>query len=64
MKKEKKSRTPYITAYMKEKKDKISVLADKGTKERWRNAAQIENKSLNRFVIDIVESHIDGKNNE
>lgn len=55
MKEEKKSRTAYITAYMKEKKDKISILADKGTKERWKRAAADRGKSLNRFIIDTVE---------
>lgn len=60
----KRKKAAYDIEYMKKNYDRIAIQVRKGTRERWRNAAQIENKSLNRFVIDIVERYIDGKNDE
>lgn len=49
-----------------EKLDEVRVRAEKGTKNRWRNAAASRGKSLNQFVVDAVENEISvgGVNNE
>ena len=49
-----------------EKLDEVRVRAEKGTKNRWRNAAASRGKSLNQFVVDAVEHEISvgGVNNE
>lgn len=44
--------------YMSEKTDDIRIRAKKGTKERWKEEAARREKSLNQFVIDIVEKEI------
>lgn len=41
-----------------EKLDEVRVRAEKGTKERWKEAAADKGKSLNQFVIDAVENEI------
>lgn len=45
--------------YLKEKTDSIQIRTQKGTKERWRDAAANRGKSLNQFIIDAVESEIE-----
>lgn len=50
-----------------EKLDEVRVRAEKGTKNRWRNAAASRGKSLNQFVVDAVENEISvgtGKDSE
>lgn len=49
-----------------EKLDEVRVRAEKGTKNRWKNAAASRGKSLNQFVVDAVEHEISvgGVNNE
>lgn len=47
----------YDREYQAKHKDRMTILADKGTKGRWKAAAKQEGKSLNRFIIDIVESY-------
>lgn len=42
--------------YLKEKTDDIRVRAQKGTKDRWKAAAEAEDKSLQQFIIDTVEA--------
>ncbi len=44
--------------YLKEKTDSIQIRAQRGTKERWRDAAAAREKSLNQFIIDTVETEI------
>lgn len=44
--------------YLSEKTDDVRVRVPKGTKEQWKAAAEIEGKSLQRFIIDAVEKHI------
>lgn len=41
-----------------EKLDEVRIRAEKGTKNRWKNAAANRGKSLNQFVIDAVENEI------
>lgn len=49
-----------------EKLDEVRVRAEKGTKDRWKDAAASRGKSLNQFVVDAVENEISvgGVNNE
>ena len=50
-----------------EKLDEVRVRAEKGTKNRWKNAAASRGKSLNQFVVDAVEHEISvgtGKDSE
>ena len=42
--------------YVKENYDRIEVKPEKGTKDRWRAAADAEGKSLQQFIIDTVEA--------
>ncbi len=44
--------------YLKEKTDSIQIRAQRGTKERWRDAATAREKSLNQFIVDTVETEI------
>lgn len=41
------------------KLDEIKLRPVSGTKERWRAAAKMQGKSLQRFVIDAVEKEIE-----
>ena len=47
--------------YMKEKTDSIQIRATKGTKDRWRKAAEENGKSMNQFIIEAVEERINRK---
>lgn len=47
--------------YMKEKTDSIQIRATKGTKDRWRKAAEENGKSMNQFIIESVEDRINKK---
>ncbi|MBM6976429.1 hypothetical protein [Intestinimonas butyriciproducens] len=38
--------------------DRLSVAAPKGTKERWKTAAEEQGQSLNQFIVNSVESAI------
>ena len=38
--------------------DRLSVAAPKGTKERWKAAAEEQGQSLNQFIVNSVESAI------
>lgn len=42
--------------YIQEKTDDIRVRTPKGTKERWKQAADARGMSLTRFVIEAVEA--------
>lgn len=44
--------------YLSEKTDDVRVRVPKGTKDRWKEAAAAEGKSLQRFIIDAVEAAI------
>lgn len=44
--------------YLKEKTDNIQLRVPKGTKDRWRAAADVKGKSLTQFVVDAVECKI------
>lgn len=40
--------------------DRLSVAAPKGTKARWKAAAEAQEKSLNQFIVDTVEMAVEG----
>ena len=44
--------------YIQEKTDDIRIRTPKGTKERWKQAAEARDISLTQLVIDAVESVI------
>ena len=43
-----------------EKLDEVRIRAAKGTKARWKVAADGCGKSLNQFIVDTVERQISG----
>lgn len=45
-----------VTKYMKDNYDEIKVRPSKGTRDRWKAAAEASGKSLNQFIIDAVEA--------
>ena len=45
--------------YLKDKTDSIQIRTPKGTKDRWKIAATVRGKSLNQFIVDIVEREIE-----
>ena len=50
-----------------EKLDEVRVRAEKGTKNRWKNAAASRGKSVNQVGVDAVEHEISvgtGKDSE
>lgn len=38
--------------------DRLSVAAPKGTKARWKAAAEARGQSLNQFIVDTVETEV------
>ena len=55
-------KSAYLLDYMKNNRDRISVVAPKGTKEKWRTAAVDYGTSMNAFIIYCVEKEIDREN--
>lgn len=47
--------------YLKEKTDDIRIRAPKGTKERWRAAAEAAGMSLNQYVLKCVNEKTEPK---
>lgn len=52
--------------YLKEKTDSIQIRAQKGTKERWKDAAAAVGESMNQYIINAVDQRIerDAQKNE
>lgn len=48
----------YARKHQQEKLDQITVRPPKGTKDRWKDAAEAAGMSLSQFVIDAVERAI------
>ena len=44
--------------YLKDKTDSIQIRTPKGTKDRWRAAAERQGISLNQFIAEAVEQKI------
>ena len=49
----------YINNYQKEKYDRITVMAPKGTKEEIQKAADLKGKKLSAFVLDCIQKEIE-----
>ena len=47
--------------YMQANTDDVRLRVPKGTKDRWRAAAESKGKSLTQFVIEAVEAAINNK---
>lgn len=47
--------------YVKANYDRIEIKPAKGTKERWAAAAEAEGKSINQFIIDVVEAALSSR---
>lgn len=45
--------------YMQDKTDDIRLRLPKGTKERWKAAAEKAGVSMTKYVYDVVEMEID-----
>ncbi len=50
--------------YIQEKTDDIRIRTPKGTKDRWKQAADERNISLTQFVVEAVENAISTKESE
>ena len=44
--------------YMKDNTDNIQIRMPKGTKDRWKAAANHVGKTLSKFITDLVEQEI------
>lgn len=44
--------------YLEEKTDAIRIRVPKGTKDRWKGAAQTAGESLNSYIVGAVEDRI------
>ena len=44
--------------YLKDKTDDIRIRVPKGTKERWKAAADAAGVSLNKFIADAVDAAV------
>lgn len=45
--------------YMKEKRDKLTLNLPLGDKERYRNYAKSQGKSLTALIVDLIEADIE-----
>lgn len=50
--------------YMQDKTDDIRLRVPKGTKDRWKAAAEAAGVSMTKFVQDAVEAAVDTQNDE
>lgn len=44
--------------YLQEKTDDIRIRTPKGTKEKWKQAAEERGQSLTQFIVDTIEKEI------
>lgn len=54
----------YVRKHQTEKLDEIKIRPPKGTKERWRAAAEKSGVSLTQFIIDAVEATLAAQGRE
>lgn len=45
--------------YLQEKTDDIRIRTPKGTKEKWKQAAEERGQSLTQFIVDTIEKEIE-----
>lgn len=53
-------KSAYDMEYLKNNRDRISVLASKGSKDKWKQYASDLGMSMNAFIIYCVEKEIHG----
>lgn len=53
----------YIAQYQKDKYDRITVMAPKGTKEDVRRAAELKGVKMSAFVLDCVLKELERMKN-
>lgn len=53
----------YIAQYQKDKYDRITVMAPKGTKEDVRRAAELKGVKMSAFVLDCITKELDRMKN-
>ena len=58
---DKKAAFAYINEYQKEKYDRSTVMADKGKKAKYKEAAKSEGLSLSAFIEKCVDEKINEK---
>lgn len=51
--------TKYINDFKKANYDRINLEIPKGRREKWRERAKNEGKSLNNFISEVVEAYIE-----
>lgn len=49
----------YIAQYQKDKYDRITVMAPKGTKEDVRRAAELKGVKMSEFVLDCISKELE-----
>nr|DAG63245.1 MAG TPA: hypothetical protein [Caudoviricetes sp.] len=49
----------YIAQYQKEKYDRITVMAPKGTKEEVKKAAELKGIKMSAFVLECIQKEIE-----
>ena len=50
--------------YMQDKTDNIQLRLSKGTKERWKAAAELAGMSMTKYVADAVEKQIQSEQDD
>ena len=55
---DKKAAFKYVNEYQKEKYDRITVMAEKGKKEKYQTAAKEAGLSLSAFIMKCVDEKI------
>ena len=56
---DKKEAFKYVNKYQKEKYDRITVMAEKGKKAKYQNAAKNAGMSLSAFIMYCVDEKIE-----
>ena len=56
---EKERELSYIAQYQKDKYDRITVMSQKGTKEKLKAAATLKNMSVSEFVLNCVTKELE-----
>lgn len=57
--KDREKKLSYIAQYQKDKYDRITVMAPKGTKEDVRRAAELKGVKMSAFVLDCISKELE-----
>lgn len=61
--KEKEKELSYIAQYQKDKYDRITVMAPKGTKEDVKRAADLKGVKMSAFVLECIQKELERMKN-